>query len=255
MSPAEPTDRTRALLEAARGLIESGAPWSMSQLASAAKVSRATVYRHFRSRSELEQALRQAGIEASEPPASARERCLDAVASLATSRGLPRMTMESVADHAGIGVATVYRIFGTRKALLRAFTAERSPRAVLDAVMLDADASLEQALETLVDAVLRQVSDHAPWFGLSFAADEESRELVAELVAVEREARAGLVAFMARQVDAGALVGDPRTLAQALLSLAAGQALFARADARSPAPADARQLVELFLHGARPSPQ
>ena len=79
------------------------------------------------------------------------------------------------------------------------------PATLLDALVFDGDATLDETLEALVDAVLRQVSDHAPWLGLSFAADDESRELAAELVAVEREAREGLVAFMAHQVDAGAL--------------------------------------------------
>lgn len=227
----------------------------MARLAREANVSRTTLYRRFRSRQEVEQALRDAGVEGMVELAGPRERCLDAVGVLATTAGLARMTLEAVADEAKVGIASVYRIFGGREALLQAFALERSPRAVLEAVMLDDDAPLQTMVETLMAAVLQQVFDHAPWMGLAFAADDESRELASEFVALEREGRERLVAFMARYVDRGELSGEPRLLAEALLSLAAGRALFARADGRSPDPDDARGLARVFLDGTRGSNQ
>jgi len=247
------TPRDDALFRAARELARSGEPWSMSRLANAAGISRTTLYRRFRSRDEVERALRKAGVEATERPRPPRERCLDAVGVLATTVGLARMTLDAVAEEAEVGVATLYRLFGNRRGLLQAFTVERSPRAQLEAAMLDDTARLETTLEALVAGVLRQAFEHAPWLGVAVAGDEESRELASELAAVEREARERLTLFMRRQVRRGRLRGKPRLLAQALLSLAAGRALFSRLDGERPAAEDVRVLVEMFLRGAEVS--
>ena len=248
MTDTDTSGSVEPLLEVAQRLVVSGQPWSMAQLAREAKVSRATLYRRFGSREAVEEALREAGLEAN-GAASTRERCLDAVAALLVRVGPARMTLEAVAGEAKVGVASVYRIFGGRKGLLEAFSRERSPRSLLEGAMVERDAPLEATLETLVHAVMGQVFEHAPWFGLAFAQDEESRELVA----VEREGRARLTDFMADQVERGELLGAPQVLAEALLSLAAGRALFMRAAGRQASVEDARVLAQLFLEGARGS--
>lgn len=202
----------------------------MARLATEAGISRTTLYRRFRSREEVETALRVAGFETVKARPSTRERCLDAVAVLATTVGLGRMTLDAVAGEAEVGVATVYRLFGNRKGLLRAFTTERSPRARVEAAMLDHDAPLEATLEGIVAALLKQLHQNAPWLGIAMGKDEESRALVADLVEVEQEGRGRLTSFMEILVQEGRLSGEPRLLAQALISLAAGRALFARVD-------------------------
>jgi AcrR family transcriptional regulator len=241
-----------AVLQAADRLRGDGG-WSMARLAKEAGVSRATLYRRFQSRGAVEQALREAGVGVT--PRTPRERCLDAVGALAVTAGLPAMTIAAVADEAQVGVATVYRLFENRSGLLRAFTVERGPRARLELAMLDEGAPLVATLQALVAALLAQVHDHAPWLGLAMSGDDESRALVAELVAVERAGRARLTQFMERRVARGELSGEPRLLAQALLSLAAGRALFSRVDGERPTAEDARAVVRLFLHGTVRSPQ
>ena len=223
----------------------------MSQLADAAQVSRSTLYRCFRSRQEVERALSDAGVDGAVVSRQPRERCLDAVQTLATTVGLPRMTLDAVAEQAGVGIASVYRIFGNRRGLLEAFALERSPRSLLEAVLVDDGGTLEESLETLVGAVLKQVFEQAPWLMLAVSADDESRELASELIEVEREGRARLTTLFERFVRRGELHGEPRALSQALLSLAAGRAVFAKIDGAPPGPDDARALVQLFLAGAR----
>ena len=242
-------DSTQALLEAATELSETGERWSMAQLAKRAGVSRTTLYRRFRSRAEVEEALREAGLEGA-GSSSARKRCLDALGELIAQLGPARTTIESVAEAAGVGVASVYRIFGNRRELLGAFAAERSPQSLLEAVIVDEHAPLACTLEALVAAVLQQVVEQGAWIGLALSADPESRELMADFIAVEREGRARLEHLMARYVEQGELAGEPAVLAQVLLSLAAGRALFLRADGAQPGSEDAREMVRIFIHGA-----
>lgn len=241
----------QAILNAARQLVASGGSWSMSDVARAAGISRATVYRRFASRADVEQALRDAGVEGLGPPGQTRERCLDAVGRLALRVGLPRMTLEAVAQEADVGIASVYRVFESRSGLLQAFARERGPRAQLEQVMLDPDTPLQDALETLVEAVTQQVYAQAPWLSMAISGDRESRALVADLLELEREGRARLTDFMEARVRRGDLRGEPATLSKALLALAAGRALLARVEGAPPSSEDSRALVRLFLQGAR----
>lgn len=94
---------------------------TIDDFASAAGVSRATFYRSFRSRSELLEALRR------EPEPDSRDRILRAALDLVGSRGLAALSMDELADRAGVSRATLYRIFPGKPALFIAIVEAYSP--------------------------------------------------------------------------------------------------------------------------------
>lgn len=94
---------------------------SLNDVASAAGVSRATVYRMFGSRALLLQALEL------EPDRGSRERVLAAALELIGRDGLARLSMDEVAAAAGLSRASLYRMFPGKPALFREVVRVFSP--------------------------------------------------------------------------------------------------------------------------------
>lgn len=94
---------------------------TVSDFARAAGVSRTTFYRAFKSRDDLLKALSR------EPEPDARERILDAALGLIGSTGLVGMSMDQLADRAGVSRATVYRLFPGKPALFSGLVHAYSP--------------------------------------------------------------------------------------------------------------------------------
>jgi AcrR family transcriptional regulator len=105
---------------------------SMEELAAAASVSRATLYRLFGSQQHL---LQELGLE---PLPSVRSRLLDTALDLVGRHGLAGLSMEELAAAAGVSRATLYRLFPGKEALFAALVRSFSPfepiAAVLEAV-------------------------------------------------------------------------------------------------------------------------
>ena len=94
---------------------------SVADLAAAAGASRASFYRHFRSRQELLQELEVP------PEPGARERILEAAVDMVGARGLSAVSMDELAETAKVSRATLYRLFPGKPALLTAIVEGFSP--------------------------------------------------------------------------------------------------------------------------------
>jgi AcrR family transcriptional regulator len=125
---ADPTIR-RQVMSAAREVLAADAGAPLAEIAERAGVSRATFYRHFRSRAELLAAL---DIQ---PDPDARERILAAAVELIGRDGLRGMSMDELATRAAVSRATVYRLFPGKEALFDALLVEYSPFAELEEVL------------------------------------------------------------------------------------------------------------------------
>jgi AcrR family transcriptional regulator len=110
-----------SVLAAAREAFGRDRGASLHHVASAAGVSRATVYRLFGSREGLLQALEL------EPDPDARERVLAAAVVLVGRDGLGRLSMDEVAAAAGVSRASLYRLFPGKAALFRELLVAYSP--------------------------------------------------------------------------------------------------------------------------------
>jgi AcrR family transcriptional regulator len=256
------------ILEAAQRLLRAHGPgFTMAQLAEAAGVSRATLYRRVPSREALAQRLRARGIEpGAELGDPVRERILDATGALINEQGL-RFTIEQVAEQAGVGSATVYRSFGDREGLLRSFLGERTPRALVAMRLGDPSAPVEATLRACVEGLLRFAVAHPGLARIGLLGEGPDAEELERLRKGGRSTLGRLVTYLEAQIERGVLApADPLVLASTLLGAAMGTSLLAaRLAPRMPggsrlllAPGDdaaieerARVLVSTWLRGTR----
>ncbi|HYU62946.1 MAG TPA: TetR/AcrR family transcriptional regulator [Verrucomicrobiae bacterium] len=114
------TVRERIVELAPRALAERDRP-TVDDFARAAGVSRASFYRHFKSRDALLDALEVA------PEPDARERILSAAAEMVGAHGLNVMSMDELATQARVSRATLYRLFPGKAPLLTGLIDSYSP--------------------------------------------------------------------------------------------------------------------------------
>jgi AcrR family transcriptional regulator len=233
---------TGELLDAALAVVRSEEQLTVAAVAARAGVSRGTVYRRWADREALLGALVATGRLEEQPQAEpqARARILDAVGELLGRQGLSATTLEDVARKAGVGAVTVYRHFGDRGGLFRAFVAERTPRRLAkpDAASGDPVADLTRfTRETLLFA-----REYRGLFLLLWSAEPEAVALLASLRMGPETVRA----VMARAVEA--IAPDPSGW-----NLRAFHGLLLAFAWNGPVDPDeeARFIVRTLLHGVR----
>jgi AcrR family transcriptional regulator len=121
--------RRRAILQTAGRILVADPAAPVSAVCTGAGVSRATFYRYFPSRAALLEALDV------EPDPGTRERILAAAIELLERDGLARLSMDDVADRAGVSRASVYRLYPGKSALFAALLAAESPFAEVSATL------------------------------------------------------------------------------------------------------------------------
>jgi AcrR family transcriptional regulator len=107
----------------------------------------------------LQRALSAVGTEVPDDTMSAR--ILDAAVQLVAASGLRHLTMDDVAERAGVGRMTVYRRFGDRDRLIDALTVRESRRclAEIDATV-DPGAPVDEQVAQGLMTSLRLIRDH-----------------------------------------------------------------------------------------------
>jgi AcrR family transcriptional regulator len=124
--------RRAAILAAAAGLFaerKDVEAVSVDDIAAAAGVAKATLYRHFPSKAAIVAAVAaEHGADvAAWQPADRRAQILDAALRLIPQRGLQATTMEQIAEAAGISPATIYWHFASKDELVIAMVDRSSP--------------------------------------------------------------------------------------------------------------------------------
>ena len=197
------------VLEAARTLAGRGEAFTLGEVAVGAGVSRATVHRLFGSREAL---LGELEVEIG--PGS-RERALEAAGSLLAERPFSDVSMDEVAERAGLSRASLYRLFPGRPALFRELVRRYSP--------------LEPVAEVLAALPERPPAEVMPAIARAVAKRLEGRaglvrSLISEVAALTedtrearqmaaREAMAPALAYVMGQMAAGRLRPVPPLLA------------------------------------------
>jgi AcrR family transcriptional regulator len=171
--------------------------------------------------------------------------------------------IEDIAKEAGVGVATVYRQFGSREGLLDAYARERSPRVHWQ--QQDESwkvAPIEEVLCELGFSVVRHLRSQGRLLFSLFSSDEESRKLSAHLHELERQGRQELLCYFEEQRERGVVFGEARRLAEVFLGMMLSFVLFrepafrageeareADVSAEQEERREVRALVSLFLKG------
>lgn len=125
---ADPTIR-RQVMSAAREVLAHDPEAPIETITSRAGVSRATFYRHFRSRAALLSSV------AHEPRPDARTRILAAASEMLLRTSLSGLSMDELARAAGVSRGTLYRVFPGKAALLHGLIEAYSPFEALRAIV------------------------------------------------------------------------------------------------------------------------
>lgn len=229
----------------------------LADVARAAGISRATLYRRYRDKDELLAALEEAGHQVA-PRGDVTQRAVAAVEQVLLDEGFAGLTFEAVARASGLSEATLYRHFDDRAGLLAAFADAHSTRREARA-LLGRGASrlpLEEALTRFARHELEALSRARGIFRLVAGAPRALAREVLERRGSERSTLAALEAFLRARMCRGELAaGDPRVLAAAFVSPLLTFAVFGPELLQLPVAASpdlAPALVRLFLDGARP---
>jgi len=178
---------------------------TVADFAAAAGVSRASFYRAFRSRDALIEALNRT------PEPGARERILRAALEMVGAQGLAALSMDDLADRAGISRATLYRLFPGKSALFTALVYAYSPLEPVIKVLAErSDDPPGVVIPEIARAVYRTVyAGGEDRTGLLRALFFEVSRLAPDTLEATRDAIAqvvgSMVAYLVAQMSAGRL--------------------------------------------------
>lgn len=253
---SQASEQAQELWAAARTVAaRAGADFSMDDVAFEAGVSRATAYRALRSQKAVVARLSKEGVLRAED-GSLRARLLAATREVVTRDGFDALTIAAVAAEAGCAPASVYRLFESREALLRAWGDSLAPRRSARALAVDDRAPLQPALVAFARSTLEVARASGGVLSAGLAASGRSQRW---LVAARRQQRGAIAALreaFAVRVKRGELAGDPAELAIAFAGLlltfgwlapTIGEPVTDDLDAL------AGRITALFLSGARAS--
>jgi AcrR family transcriptional regulator len=206
--------RRQAILAAAAGVLAANPAAPVADLAAAAGLSRATFYRTFPSRAALLDALDL------EPDPGSADRILAAAIVLLERDGLARLSMDELAEAAGVSRASVYRIYPGKAALFAALLAAEAPfREVSTALHRAHDRPPAEVLPMLLRILDRVIT---PRIGivraLMFEVTAGTPEAVAAADGVVRPVFTEIARYFAAQMEAGTVRRmHPFLAAQALV--------------------------------------
>lgn len=216
------------VLGAARSLLAgANGDFTMHQLEAEAQVSRATIYRRVGSKETILKRLAAAQGAPFEAP-NVRLDILRAARATFTREGFATTTVEQIAADAGVGVATVYRHFGNKEALVRTFIEELTPKVALRDLALHPTGEVTTDLEKLVGELLPFFYRNRDLFRLVFAGREAERRYLEGLREHSDSSFGRLTGYFHKQQVAGRLNPAPRSedLALALMGMVLAFAVF-----------------------------
>lgn len=189
------------VLTAARTVLSGNPGASLNEVAAAASVSRATLYRMFGSRDGL---LRALDIE---PDPDSRERVLAAALELVSRDGLARLSMDEVAAAAGVSRASLYRLFPGKPALFRELLHAFSPvETIVETVMRLRDRPPDEVMPEVARAAARTLTGRVGIVRtLMFEVASASAESEEALRYVVGHLMTALPGYLADQMAAGRL--------------------------------------------------
>lgn len=174
---------------------------TMAELARHAGLSRATVHRHFATRAALLRALDL------QPAPETRQRVLTAAVELLARDGLANLSMDAVAERAGISRASLYRLFPGKPKLFAELVRTYSPLEPIGATITQlADQPPEVVMPALARAAARHLEGRLGLVrSLLFEVSAPSPEAATARELAMQTAVVPVTAYLRAQMKAGRL--------------------------------------------------
>ncbi len=239
-----------------------GADFTMDRLTDAIGISRATLYRRFGSREAILQRLvdeQSLDVDELSRP-DIRTRIIQATRSVLGRYGFAGVTVEQIAQEAGVGTATVYRHFGSREALLEAFVQATSPRHLLRTFTANEQSDLETDLSQLAKTMLEFIQDNQALARIMLFETQGGEAILEKVRATQGRTVSSLANYLADHMTMGNLKpGDPFAMALSFIGMLLGLAFVGPHSYNHPITdfdATAEFVTGIFLQGvAQTDPQ
>lgn len=193
------------LMAAAMAAYEAhGAKLSISEIARRAGTSRQTIYQHLGDKAAILEAI-AARLGESSGPQDTDGRIMEAVLSVAAQRGFRAASLEEIAQAAGVAAVTIYRRFGSKDELIRAFVLSRSPAPALDEILAVELVDAAQTMRELTERLLRFMDAHRELVRLVISGSADDRAYLDELRGATARTSARLVVLFEQLEQRGAL--------------------------------------------------
>jgi AcrR family transcriptional regulator len=191
--------RERILAATRTHFAQGGEVPSLAEIAQAAGISRATLYRAFASREELLHALDL------EPEPESRDRLLAQALEMIGTEGLAALSMDALAEAAGVSRATAYRVFPGKAVLFREVVQTYAPFERVAALVEQlADQAPEKVMPQVAQVFVEQLVTRPGVFRtLGFEMSGESEETGEATAFVMVHGIGSLVDYLQRQVQLG----------------------------------------------------
>lgn len=184
------------------------------------QISRASIYRHVGGKDEILDLLRnERGLTVNKP--DMQLKILEAARRVFSRNGLWGTTMEQIANEAGVGVATVYRHFGDKEMLVRAFIARVTPRNTLHKIMMNPTEDVAGDLRSIVQMLLNTSHENRDVVRLVMSGNEQDHHYLEQLRKNTDSTLACLSVYFETQIEAGRVLalGTGDELALALMGM------------------------------------
>ena len=181
-----------------------------------------------------------------------RAKILAAARELFECNGTRGTTTREVAERAGVNEATLFRHFGSKRALLAAMREQACDVEALQAALAAlSGGDIRADLRTLAYHSVEHIAGKRAMLCVSLAEDAAGTNDLPEWRGPS-EIVAGLTAYFARCVEAGTLRGDPRFLARYFLGMLFSYVIARKLwDSHTPDRGAIDALVDVFLNGVK----
>jgi TetR/AcrR family transcriptional repressor of mexJK operon len=245
------------ILRAAKRLIDTGekSAFTMDRLATTSGISRATIYRRFKYRTSLLKRLAsEHGVQVDELDLDTdiRNRILQATRAVINANGTIDFTVEQVAAGAGVGVATVYRHFGSKENLLQRMAEQFHPRRAAQDLLLHTSDDIAADLRQFAQNVLQFMQSQSNFARLLISGDTRVKQLFGSIRTDQERTLSALTRYLEAQIEAGRLQArDPFDLSTAFMGMLMGFAFVkpTYTEEKNDPEQVARFIVQLFLSG------
>lgn len=164
------------LLEIAKQIYASKGPkLSLAEIATAAGVSRPTLYKRLGNKSAI------LALLANNQESDIDGRIMAAVQQAASTHGFKLASIEAIAQIAGVGSATIYRRYGDKDTLIKRFIASKAPINYFPNITLGGPKTFEQNLRQIIGAMLRFMHDNKTLVSIVFSGNQEDRAYLSSL--------------------------------------------------------------------------